>query len=78
MVQAEAEIVARGVEDVDAGAVKAHAGMLRELIVAAGVPKRNGFLCTFVETITVDRKWARMRGRAPREGAGPEGRSPTS
>jgi len=55
-IQIEAEIVARGIEQVDTALVKAYAQDLRSLLEEADLTERKAFLRSFIKRIEVSKR----------------------
>jgi len=64
-VQVEAEMIARGVEAVDAARVKAYAQDLRGLLEEADFTERKAFLRSFIKRIEVDKKQVTVHYNLP-------------
>jgi site-specific DNA recombinase len=64
-VQVEAEMLARGVEQVDVDIVKTYAGDLRALLNQADITERKAFLRSFISRIEVNKKQVTIHYNLP-------------
>ncbi len=71
-VQVEADMVARGVEEVDVSIVKSYARDLRNLLEESDFTERKAFLRSFVKRVEVDKDEVTVHHKLPLP---PEGRS---
>ena len=64
-VEIEAEMLARGVKQVDVAIVKTYAQDLRALLNQANLTERKAFLCSFIKRIEVNKKQVTVHHNLP-------------